>query len=207
MPTGKLPQALRFNPSSWKDFLSAKESAFRKELKEYLSRFFKPRQKVEDRLKAMRANPDLRWVEKMYPSVLYFEKKVFFCTVDKFYLYLDTIIGPNIQLSSPRYLRGNIVFIDEFDATKQNIQRAIVENAVRFSQDILGLFVRIYYGVSNRQFPLFKLKGADENRMQSLEEKFRRARRRGPCHFGKIPAQIPFLPPWKGREQPGFPLS
>lgn len=156
-----------------KEKLSKKETAFRKELKEYLSKLFKPRQKMEERLKVLRSDPNLRWVEKMYPSVLYSEKKVFFCTIDKFYLYLDTIIGPNFQLTNPRYIRNNIIFIDEFDATKANVKRAIIENAIRFSQDILGLFARIYYGVTNRQFPLFKLKDAEEKRIQSLEAKFR----------------------------------
>ncbi len=102
----------------------------------------------------------------------YFEKKVFFCSIDKFYRYVDTIIGPNIQITTPKYIEGDIVFIDEFDATKANIKAAIIENAIRFNQDIFSLFTKVFYGVTSRKFPSVRLKTAQKAKVNILREQF-----------------------------------
>ncbi|MCB9053318.1 MAG: hypothetical protein H6556_28105 [Lewinellaceae bacterium] len=177
-PLRKAAEALRNAPAhpEFKQYLqeqlSLKELVFRKELKGFLKPYFQGATSFEERLRVLRATPELRWVEILYPSVQFFEKKAFFCTIDKFYLYVDTVIGPNIQITNPKYIGGNMVFIDEFDATKQNIKRAIIENAIRFNQDILGLFIQIFYGVQSRKLPVSRINRAARKRLDYLKGKF-----------------------------------
>jgi hypothetical protein len=177
-PFRKAVEAMQNAPAhpGFKDFLqkelTAKELAFRKELKSYLKKYIQGCKNPSEKLKVLRANPDLRWIEKMYPSVQFYEKSVFFCTIDKFYLYVDTIIGPNIRIVDSEHMEGSIVFIDEFDATKQNIKRAIIDHAVRFNQDILSLFIQIHYGIQNRKLATPRIKGASEKQLTYLKKKF-----------------------------------
>ena len=152
--------------------LSQKERTFRLELRTWLKSYFGKNKKPEKRLKIIRGHIDLQWIEKMYPSVQFFEKKVFFCSIDKFFRYLDTIIGPNIQITTPSYIKENIIFIDEFDATKANIKNAIIENAIKFNQDIVNLFIRIFHGVSTRRFPGNQIADADPEKVQGLQNYF-----------------------------------
>ncbi|MCB0612956.1 MAG: hypothetical protein KDC75_06605 [Phaeodactylibacter sp.] len=177
-PLCKAAEAFRNAPAhpEFKQFLqkqlTEKELVFRKELKGILKPYFQGAASMEERLRVLRATPELRWVEVLYPSVQFFEKSVFFCTIDKFYLYVDTVIGPNIQITNPKFIEGSIVFIDEFDATKQNVKRAIIENAIRFNQDILGLFIQIFYGVRSRKLPVSQINGAPKRRLDYLKGKF-----------------------------------
>lgn len=176
-PLRKAITALKGAPNNpgFKKFLeeelAKKERSFRSELKSLLKDLFPPKTTHEERLDFLRQTPKLRWVEDMYPSVLYFEKKVFFCSVDKFYRYVDTIVGPNIQITTPGYIEDNIVFIDEFDATKENIKNAIIENAIKFNQNIVELFTKIYYGLTSRAFPENRISEADGSKIKYLESK------------------------------------
>lgn len=177
-PLRKAIEALKNAPkhSEFQSFLqkelAKKERHFRAELKSYLNDRLPSKTTHAERLDFLRQTPELRWVEEMYPSVLYFEKKVFFCSVDKFYRYVDTIVGPNIQITTPGYIENNIVFIDEFDATKDNVKNAIIENAIKFNQNIIKLFTTIYYGLTSRSFPKNRIHGAPDSKMEYLENKF-----------------------------------
>ena len=150
------------------------ESKFRYELKNHLAKgdFFHKTDTKEDRLLIIRDSEELRWIEQLYPSVAYFEKKVVLCSIDKFYGYIDTIIGPNIQITSPENIKENIVFIDEFDATKNNILNAIIKNAKGFNQDILGLFISVYRGISERGLPQDIISTFSPTETQSINRLF-----------------------------------
>ncbi len=161
------------------DDLVEKERVFRQELKIFLKEYFPPKSSFDQRLDKLRSVPELRWVEKLYPSVQYFEKKVFFCSIDKFYRYADTIIGPNIHITIPAYIKDNIVFIDEFDATKANIKNAIIDNAIQFNQDIITLFTTVLYGLSARPFPENRIKKAKRGHLRYLKRKFRDIKKTG----------------------------
>lgn len=151
--------------------LDEKERAFRKELKAYLKTRLSGKS-IEERLQQLRSMPDLRWVERMYPAVQFTEKRIYFCTIDKFYRSVDTIIGHNLQIANAPQLANSLVFIDEFDASKGPVKRAIIDNAVRFNQDILGLFTQIYYGLQNRFLPVERIGRASRSRIQYLNQKF-----------------------------------
>ena len=162
-----------------KEELNKKERFFRKELKGFLKDYLKAAKSPEERLKVIRTTPKLRWIEKAYPSIQYHEKSVFFCTIDKFYLSVDTIIGPTIQISDPSNIKEDIVFIDEFDATKTNIKNAIINNAVKYNRDILSLFIKIFYGVDKRELPTKILKNTAQGRTEFLQKKLERLRLEG----------------------------
>lgn len=184
-PLRKAIAALKEAPNNvtYKDFLkeelASKEQRFRAELKSLLKDLYPAKSTYEDRLDFLRKTPKLRWVEEMYPSVLYFEKKVFFCSVDKFYRYVDTIVGPNIQITTPGYIKDSIVFIDEFDATKENIKNAIIENAVKFNQNIVELFTKIYSGLTHRAFPENRISETDRSTIKYLETKYKEIKETG----------------------------
>lgn len=164
--------------NEYKDFLYEElrksENSFRFQLKNYLLKedFFHKDDSEEDRLLIIRDSEELHWIEKIYPSVAYFEKRIILCSIDKFYGYVDTIIGPNIQITSPKNIKEDIVFIDEFDATKANILNSIAKNATRFNQDILGLFISVFRGTSSRKLPKDILKKFHPKEVNTIKRIF-----------------------------------
>lgn len=157
--------------------LSEAERQFRNALKAYLKPKLKGQSEARGRLNELRSDKNLRWVEELYPIVAVFEKSVFFSTVRKFYTQLDTIIGPAVQIATSGIVENSVVFIDEFDASKQHIQDAIVEHTERYTQDILGLFVRIARGVDARSLPTSRLRPMiAEQELSYLQDRFDRLR-------------------------------
>lgn len=157
--------------------LSEAERNFRRALKAYLKPTLKGSPDGRGRLQQLRSDKALRWVEELYPIVTVFEKKVFFVTVRKFYTQLDTIIGPAVQIASSGMVENSIVFIDEFDASKQHVQDAIVAHTEKYTQDILGLFVRLARGVEARNLPESRLQpdisGKDTAYLQDALDRLR----------------------------------
>jgi hypothetical protein len=166
----------------YRDYLqeqaSQAEQTFRRELRQYLNQHFSHKPRPEERLSAIKAERNLRWIPELYPSVAFFEKQVFFCSIDKFLRYIDTIIGPNLQMANPELLRQSIIFIDEFDATKANVQQAIIENAVRFNQDIISLFASIHSGLHARSFSEAQLAGVQPEWVESLLRQYEEVKER-----------------------------
>lgn len=105
------------------------------------------------------------WLTKLYPSVLSAEKKVFFLSMDKFFLKNTTIIRPSYYFWEDRITYNALVFIDEFDATKQHVLNQIIENGLNRKIDLVGLFTNIYSSLNATDIPAVVEKDSDERKV------------------------------------------
>lgn len=103
----------------------------------------------EDRLALIENNPDWEWVAKLYPSVYTRKKKLLFMSADKFVMRNDTIIDASNLVYESMIAENAIIFIDEFDSTKNQILSRLVEESVKNRVDYMDMFQKICQGCSN----------------------------------------------------------
>jgi len=126
------------------------EPKFRRIIEKYLKDNFNNRQ---DRIKAIQTNDDLKWIGELYPAVFTSKRKVFFLSIDKFYHKNSTLVEPSYSFLENDLTKDAIIFIDEFDATKDNILKNIIENGKKQRIDFIHLFTEIYWALSKNVFP------------------------------------------------------
>lgn len=98
------------------------EGAFRKVIESELKQFRTPKEK----LKNIANNPDYHWIGELYPAVYTREKRIFFMSMDKFFLGNTTIIEPTYGFYNNDITKNAIIFIDEFDATRDRLLNQII---------------------------------------------------------------------------------
>jgi hypothetical protein len=113
------------------------ELKFRKLIGSVLSRYFRTK---KDKLNAIKNDKDWQWIGELYPVVFSHEKRVFFVTVKKLINQFDTIVEKSVRLYENPIFKNSIVFIDEFDATKKDIQDVIVQEGLDKGIDFVNLF-------------------------------------------------------------------
>lgn len=99
------------------------EPKFRSSIEKYLKENYSNRQ---ERIWAIQTNRDLMWIGKLYPAVFSSKKKIFFLSIDKFYHKNSTLVEPSYSFLESDLTKNAIIFIDEFDATKENILNNII---------------------------------------------------------------------------------
>ncbi|MBO7593635.1 MAG: DEAD/DEAH box helicase family protein [Salinivirgaceae bacterium] len=132
------------NPEAYVDI----ERDFRGLISKTLSRKFK---KKIDKINAIKNDKSWQWVGDLYPAVFSEEKSVFFVTMKKLVLPFDTIIEKGVRLYETSFFKNSIVFIDEFDATKKEIQDVIVQNGLNNGIDYIDLFRNIKICLDNQE--------------------------------------------------------
>lgn len=105
------------------------------------------------RINAIKNDPDLRWIGELYPAVFTSKKKVYFLSIDKFYHKNSTLVEPSYSFIDNEITKDAIVFIDEFDATKDNLLNNIIESGKSRRVDYIHLFTEIYWALSNNVLP------------------------------------------------------
>ena len=134
------------------------EPKFRRDLEEEIKRAGK---NLSARKKLL--NHEYAWVKDLYPSCLIDDRKVLFMTMDKFISGNDPIINkPYSFLTYPK-LKGALVFIDEFDATKDVILNQEIEKCTDFKLDMAKLFSGIAASLKGREFPVQLFAESDES--------------------------------------------
>ena len=103
------------------------------------------------RLKAIKKEKKYSWIKNVYPSVLVDEKKVILMTIDKLMMGRQVIVE-NYPYLSPEFLHNKIVFIDEFDATKDYIIKDIIKPQLALRTDLLDLFLNIRDALVEKRF-------------------------------------------------------
>lgn len=98
-------------------------------------------------------NPDYQWIGELYPAVYTREKRIFFMSMDKFFLGNTTIIEPTYSFFNNDITKNAIIFIDEFDATRDRLLNQIITRGLENHIDYLGLFHRVYASLKTREFP------------------------------------------------------
>ncbi len=81
----------------------------------------------KERLKLI-TRPEWDWVGKLYPSVYTTEKRVFFMSVDKFLVTHDTLIDNPYRFYESDFIDDSIIFIDEFDSSKDTMLKSITKS-------------------------------------------------------------------------------
>ncbi|MBP5503966.1 MAG: DEAD/DEAH box helicase family protein [Bacteroidales bacterium] len=124
------------------------ELKFRKLISSVLSKYFR---KKEAKLNAIKNDKNWQWVGELYPVVFSHEKRVFFITVKKLINQFDTIVEKSVRLYENAIFKNSIVFIDEFDATKKDIQDVIVQEGLDRGIDFVKLFRDIKICLNNHE--------------------------------------------------------
>ena len=138
----KLPKEVQ---DSFKDQIRKElEPAFRGDIQKILKERFPSK---EARLKAIKDKQDYQWIGKLYPAVFTDEKTVLFMSMDKFILRNSTLIEPSYFFyerldKSP--FKDALIFIDEFDSTKDRILNNIIESGLQRKIDFIDLFLNIH---------------------------------------------------------------
>ena len=125
------------------------EGAFRKVIESELKQFRTPKEK----LKNIANNPEYHWIGELYPAVYTRAKRIFFMSMDKFFLGNTTIIEPTYSFYNNDITKNAIIFIDEFDATRDRLLNQIITRGLENHIDYLGLFYHVYASLKTRDFP------------------------------------------------------
>ena len=150
---------------------SKSEPNFRKAVEKMLSHEAK---NIKEKLDLIHTSKKWQWVGKLYPGVFLSERQIIFLSMDKFLLRNATPLEPSYLFYNSRYMDRAIVFIDEFDATKDTILKSLINNSLQGKVDYIYLFTNIYNALMTKRFPASMTKPSSqrmkgEYRNQSLE--------------------------------------
>jgi len=108
---------------------------------------------IQARLQAIHTSQEWQWLGKLYPSVFTRDRQIIFMSIDKFLTRNSTIIEPSYMFYNSDIINDAIIFIDEFDATKETLLKNIIQNGLRDRIDYLELFRDIYAALQTKSFP------------------------------------------------------
>lgn len=129
-------------------FCSKLEPEFRRMIASRLAKEFP---NAEKKIEAILTNNEWQWLAEMYPSVLARRKKIFFMSVDKFLLPIDTIVERPYVFYNGTHLNNCILFIDEIDATKDTVLKQIIETGISEKINFIELFSIIHSSINTHQ--------------------------------------------------------
>lgn len=122
--------------------LRKKEREFRIFLRRIISEEIKGN--MEEKKNILRLDKRYKWIGEIYPTVFTDDYKIYLISVKKMLYQNDTLIKPSYPFISAENLRNAIVFIDEFDATKETIQSSVIEEAVNTQNDYLDIVKELH---------------------------------------------------------------
>lgn len=125
------------------------EPNFRKHIKSLLQQKFA---NAKERLNAIKTDSSWKWIGILYPAVFTSERQIFFLSMDKFLRGNSTLIEPTYQFLNHEIIENAIIFIDEFDSTKDTILNKIISDNLHNKINYIQLFNTIYSNL-NRNFP------------------------------------------------------
>ena len=138
------------------------EPAFRKFIK---SRFFYNKS-IQEKKNFVKQNP---WFRSLYPIVNIEKYKVVFLTTKRFVLPVDTFQRLPFYLYNDDITKDSLVFIDEFDATKQILLNQIVDDGLKNKIDIVKLFLDLHFALQHFVIPKKLLKSTDYHKAKEQE--------------------------------------
>lgn len=115
------------------------ESQFRSELRSLLIKKFNTKDPKKLILK-INGSDTFRPLLTLYPSIKSSEKNIFFLSVDKLYVGNTPIVETHYDFVRNKMMEGAVVFLDEFDSTKEKLLGKMIEEASDGSIDLPQLF-------------------------------------------------------------------
>ncbi len=126
------------------------EPNFRRKIKNIINEEVPKKASYKQRLTFVKAK--MSWLLELYPQILSNEKQVFLMSMDKFLLRNDTIVDKSYFIYK-RLAKDAIIFIDEFDATKETILSRLIDNANDSKIDYVITYKMIHDILNQENFP------------------------------------------------------
>lgn len=127
------------------------EPNFRRKIKSIINEHIPKKAGYKQRLTFVKAK--MPWLLELYPQILSNEKQVFLMSMDKFLLRNDTIVDKSYFIYK-QLAKNAIVFIDEFDATKETILSRLIDNATDSRIDYAITYKMIHDTLEQGNFPI-----------------------------------------------------
>ena len=134
------------------DLQEKTERELRDKVTAYLLRTADGRERTKaERRNLVKTDPAYSWISKLYPTVHVFDKKILIMSLDKFLLKFSTIVEPPFVIpESTSFLKDGVVFIDEFDSSKDVVLNRIIEDGLSNYIAVLELFRLIATRLNSR---------------------------------------------------------
>ena len=136
------------------DLLGREFSDFRRRVKREL-----PGDGWEERLEHIERDEEWKWLGELWPQVFARRAKVLIMTAKKFFLPFDTLVEPARPLGEYEWMRGSIIFADEFDAVKAELLDVLAGQAADRTVDLPGLVRSLNSGVDVSKLPASMFSG------------------------------------------------
>lgn len=139
---GKTPSVgvLKFFDQTKED-LANKDSSFRKDIRTHLMQSGFAELNFEERKAIVKSK--YKWLTTLYPAMFIEDYKVICMSVKRFFTYIDPIYIKKYRFSESEIIDHSVLFIDEMDATKNEINNIILESSLRSTIDLIPMIHRI----------------------------------------------------------------
>lgn len=118
----------------------------------------------EERLELLEQGGEWKWLADLWPSIFTRRAKILLMTSAKFFNPHDTLIEAACPIDQAEWIRGAIIFMDEFDSTKNDCLRAITSRSTKDRCDLPGLVRTLWRGVNLSTAPQSLFAGNDTER-------------------------------------------
>lgn len=134
------------SPAIYRDEIQKRLKKAEREFRKYLRRIVSEeiRGSADEKKEIIRSDKRYKWIGEIYPTVFTDDYKIYLLSVKKLLYRNDTLVKPSYPFISSENLKNAIVFIDEFDATKETIQSSIIEEAVNTQNDYLDIVKELH---------------------------------------------------------------
>lgn len=139
---GKTPNigVLKFFDQSKED-LANKDSSFRKDIRKHLMQSGFAELNFEERKLIVKSK--YKWLTTLYPAMFIEDYKVICMSVKRFFTSIDPIYMKKYRFFESEIIDHCVLFIDEVDATKNEINNIILESSLRSTIDLIPMIHRI----------------------------------------------------------------
>lgn len=142
-----------------KDDVNNAERIFRKFIYNLLKNNFSTASK---RKYAIKTDKKYKWIGKLYPAVFTDDYKIIMMSISKFMKRNSVVYDSSYKFLNSKILDNAVIFIDEFDATKDTIKKEIIDSSLSFYEDYIQLFLNIFYK--------FQLKNLSSDMQQAIKQ-------------------------------------
>lgn len=127
----------------------------------------------EERIECVESNRDWHWLADLWPTIRTRRAKVLLMTSSKFFLPHDTLLEAPCAIDEAEWVRGTIVFMDEFDSCKQDCLKAIASESTHVRADLASIVGSLRTGVDTSTLPESMLTGSDARRSAERLERLK----------------------------------
>lgn len=124
-----------------KEELANKDSSFRKDIRKYLMQSGFAELSFEERKLIVKSK--YKWLTTLYPAMFIEDFKVICMSVKRFFTPIDPIYMKKYRFSESEIIDHSVLFIDEVDATKNEINNIILESSLKSTIDLIPMIHRI----------------------------------------------------------------